>query len=100
MADIQIYINVQNSSKTFRDVIIGLEKLGFTKSGNSYAKGYIMASDDTYRHLSVNEKPSEHDDSAYNCGDNVELFLQMAESLKNIKKITNGKKSKNTQDRD
>ena len=100
MADIQIYINVQNSSKTFRVVIIGLEKLGFTKSGNSYAKGYIMASDDTYRHLSVNEKPSEHDDSVYNCGDNVELFLQMAASLIKIKKCTNGEKSKNTQDRD
>lgn len=92
MADIQIYINVQNSSKTFRDVIIGLENLGFTKSGNSYAKGYIMASDGTYRHLSVNEKPSEHDDCAYNCGDNVELFLQMAESLRNIKKFNYGKK--------
>lgn len=100
MADIKIYINVQNSSKTFRDAIIGLEKLGFTKSGNSYAKGYIMASGSTYRHLSANEKPSEHDDNAYNCDDNVVLFLQMASTLKKIKKITNGKKGKNTQDGD
>lgn len=100
MADVKIYINVQNSSKTFKDAIIGLEKLGFTKSGNSYAKGYIMASGNTYRHLSVNEKPSEHDDSAYNCDDNVVLFLQMASTLRKIKKITNGKEEKNIQDGD
>lgn len=81
MPNNQIYINVQNSKKIFREAIIGLERLGFTKTGNSYAKGYIMVENNTYTHLSTNEKPSEYNENIHDCGENVEQFLKLAASL-------------------